>query len=83
MMTRLSLILGWLLLSVQFATALSPVDCTKMANGGDRLGCFDKLFPPEKAKKIAEPKTEYRDITVDEDARLDKAIKSICRDCSK
>lgn len=63
----------------QIASAMSAGECSRIASSGDRLACFDKLFPMEKA---AGPKQEFRDITVEENARLDKSIKSICRDCT-
>jgi hypothetical protein len=72
---------GCLLLSMQAAIAAGPGDCTKISNTSDRLACFDKLFPPE--RKVADPKRELRDITVDENVRIEKSLKSICRDCSR
>jgi hypothetical protein len=53
--------------------ATTPGDCTKMASPDDRLACFDKLFPAN--TRAADPKKELRDITVDENARLDKTLK--------
>jgi hypothetical protein len=70
-----------LLLPANVATALTPGDCTKIADSGDRLACFDKLFPS--STRAADPKRDLRDITIDENARLDKSLKSICRDCTK
>jgi len=55
-------------------------DCTKIASPNDRLVCFDKLFPAN--TKTADRQKDLRDITIDENARLDKTLK-ICRDCSK
>jgi hypothetical protein len=81
MTMRLPMMAGCLLVPMQAALALSPTDCSQMTVANDRLACFDKLFPVE--KKVADPKKEYRDITIDENARLDKSLKSICRDCSK
>ena len=64
------------------AAALSPRDCVKMPTAGERLACFDKVFPHRKA---SEPKVdtqkEFRDITVEENARVEKQINSICRGC--
>jgi len=70
-----------LLLPADVAVALTPGDCTRIADSGDRLACFDKLFPPN--TRAADQKKDLRDITVDENARLDKSLKSICRDCTK
>ncbi len=69
-----------LLLPAGAARALTPADCARMTDSGDRLACFDKLFP---SNTRAEPKRDLRDITIDENARLDKTLKSICRDCTK
>lgn len=63
------------------ASAMSPRDCVKIQAPTDRLACFDKIFAPE--KPVANPGTELRDITVDENARLDKSMRSICGDCLK
>jgi hypothetical protein len=70
-----------LLLPADVATALTPGDCTRIAESGDRLACFDRLFPAN--TKAADPKRDLRDITIEENARLDKSLKSICRDCTK
>jgi hypothetical protein len=70
-----------LLLPAEAARALTPGDCTRMADSGDRLACFDKLFPAN--TKAPDAKRDLRDITIDENARLDKSLKSICRDCTK
>jgi hypothetical protein len=70
-----------LLLPADVATALTPGDCTRITESGDRLACFDRLFPAN--TKAADPKRDLRDITIEENARLDKSLKSICRDCTK
>ena len=70
-----------LLIPARAAVAMSPGDCTRIASPTDRLACFDRLFPAD--KKGGDPKSELRDITIDEDARLEKSLKSICRDCLK
>lgn len=69
-----------LLIPIERVVATTPGDCTGIASPDDRLACFDKLFPAN--TKAADPKKELRDITIDENARLDKSLK-ICRDCSK
>jgi hypothetical protein len=58
---------------------MNPGDCTRITSPGDRLACFDKLFPAN--PKAPDPKKDLRDITIDENTRLDKL--KICRDCSK
>ena len=69
-----------LLIPAERAFATTPGDCTRISNPDDRLACFDKLFSAN--TKAADPKKELRDITIDENARLDKSL-MICRDCSK
>jgi len=71
-----------LLIPAQGALAATPGDCTRIANPGDRLACFDKLFPAN-TRAVPDSKRDLRDITIDENARLDKSMKSICRDCTK
>ena len=56
-------------------------DCSAIGSAGDRLSCFDKIFAP--VVKPTDPKAEYRDITVEENAHLDKSMKTICKDCFK
>jgi hypothetical protein len=68
------------------AAALSPRDCVKLPTAGERLACFDKVFPLAKASEPkvdskANTKKEFRDITVEENARVEKHINSICRGC--
>jgi hypothetical protein len=63
------------------AVATTPGDCVKIQVPDDRLACFDKIFPPE--KPLTNPKRDLRDITVDENSRLDKSMRSICSDCIK
>jgi hypothetical protein len=70
-----------LLIPAQAAIALSPGDCTRITSPADRLACFDRLFPAD--KKDGDAKSDLRDITVGENARLDKSLRSICRDCLK
>jgi hypothetical protein len=81
MKLRLLVMSVGLLIPAQAAIAMSPGDCTRIAGPADRLACFDKLFPAD--KKGGDLKSDLRDITVDENARLDKSLKSICRDCLK
>jgi hypothetical protein len=69
-----------LLIPIARAVASTPGDCTRIANPDDRLACFDKLFPAN--TKAADPKKDLRDITIDENVRLDKSLK-ICRECLK
>ena len=69
-----------LLIPIGWVVATTPGDCTRITSPDDRLTCFDKLFPAN--TKAADPKKELRDITIDENARLDKSLR-ICRDCSK
>jgi hypothetical protein len=69
-----------LLIPTERALAMSPGDCTRIASPDDRLACFDKLFPA--TTKALDAKKELRDITTDENTRLDRSLK-ICRDCSK
>jgi hypothetical protein len=53
-----------------------------MPTAGERLACFDKVFPHRKASEPkADTKKEFRDITVEENARVEKQINSICRGC--
>jgi len=64
------------------AAALSSRDCVKMPTAGERLACFDKVFPHRKeSEPKVDTKKEFRDITVEENARVEKQINSICRGC--
>jgi len=69
-------------IAVAHGATLTPADCSRIASDNDRLACFEKLFPPE--RPVADPKTDLRDNSTDEKARLEKSIRSsICKDCVK
>jgi hypothetical protein len=76
-----ALVLFSMVAATSAAVAATPGDCVKIQAPNDRLTCFDKIFPPE--KPVGNPKRDLRDITVDENAQLDKSMRSICSDCLK
>ena len=57
----------------------TPDECRRMEAGSDRLACYDKLFPPERTKTV--PQRDLHDITQEENTKLDKTFKSICKSC--
>lgn len=76
-----AILLLYVLAATGRAAAMGPGDCVKIQAPNDRLTCFDRLFKPE--KPVADSKKDLRDITVDENERIDKSMRSICSDCLK
>ena len=68
--------------AVADAAALSPRDCVKLPTANGRLACFDKILPVQKGSAAqTDANKELRDITVEENLRVEKRIHSICKGC--
>jgi hypothetical protein len=78
-MRYLIVIFALSLVQLSAAGAQTTDQCRRMEAGPDRLACFDKLFPPDKKRVL--PERDFRDITQEENAKLDKTFKSICKSC--
>jgi hypothetical protein len=66
--------------------ALAQVtDCRSISSSIDRLACYDKISPPTKpppSKSTVKPaESPYIDDTANEDARMKKLLKPICKNC--
>lgn len=60
-------------------------ECRIISDSTARLACYDRQFPVTKAEKASKQKTKDQGKIVDrlaeENARLTKKIRSICRGC--
>lgn len=86
---RFALVLAFLLAFAGTATA-QDTECRTIESGTARLACYDKASPPmpkakpamSKESKNAAPKAvQGQDFLAVENARLDAALKNICRGC--
>jgi hypothetical protein len=76
-----------LILCMFSESAVAQTDCQSIPKAKARLACYDKLSPPVSLANPATPKTptaepgQYVDPLAKENARTDKAVKTICRGC--
>jgi hypothetical protein len=59
-------------------------ECRYIAASSGRLACYDKLTPPSKAPPAVHESSTAKslhDQSVAEDARMKKAMDTICRNC--
>jgi hypothetical protein len=67
--------------------ATAQTDCQSIPKANARLACYHKISPPSALGKPATSKTpaaesgQYVDPLAAENARTDKAVKTICRGC--
>jgi hypothetical protein len=68
-------------------SAMAQTDCQSLPKASTRLACYDKISPPGAMGKPATSKMpaaetgQYVDPLAAENARTDKAVKTICRGC--
>jgi hypothetical protein len=75
------------LLCIFSEAAIAQTDCQSVPKANARLACYDKISPPGALGKPATPKApaaesgQYVDPLAAENARTNKAVKTICRGC--
>jgi hypothetical protein len=80
-------IIALLLLCAFSEAAIAQTDCQSIPKANARLACYDKISPPGAMAKPATSKMpaaesgQYVDPLAAENARTDRAVKTICTGC--